>query len=116
MAGDHAVAEDVLLVEPEFRRAMRDESIQLNERSRIEQEIESFARRQLAPRVLALDPDGSPAEQRLGSHPIELGQPFFIRRHRRRTSRCPCAKTDAIIVVHIDLMSARRCLTLFIAK
>jgi hypothetical protein len=48
--------------------------------------------------VLALDPDGSPAKQGLGSHSIELAQSFITRRHRGRTSRCPCAKTEAIIV------------------
>ena len=51
-------------VEPELRRAMRDERVELDERARVEQQVEALARRQLAPGVLALDADGAAAQQR----------------------------------------------------
>jgi len=44
-SGHHAVAEDLLLGEPEIGRAVRDEAIQLDERAGIEQHVEPLARR-----------------------------------------------------------------------
>ena len=61
VAGDDAVAEEVLPVEAELRRAVGDERVELDERPGIEQQVEALARRQLAPGVLALDPHRSPA-------------------------------------------------------
>ena len=56
VAGDDAVAEDALLVEAEVGRAVGHERVELDERARVEQQLEPLARRQLAPRVLLLDP------------------------------------------------------------
>ena len=113
MAGDDAVAEDVLLVEPELGRPMGDERVELDERAGIEQEVESLARGQLAPGVLSFDPDGSPAEQRLGAHPLEPAQSLFIRRHRGGTLPVSLRKDGcAIIAAHIDAVhepATRRC-------
>ena len=95
VAGDDAVAEDVVVGQSEFRRAMRDERIELDERAGSSSRVESLARRQLSPRMLALDPDGAAAEQRLDAHLLEPLEPFLVRRHGDRTSWCPCAKTTA---------------------
>ena len=102
VAGHDTVAQHVVLGETEFGGSMGDEGIELDERARIEQEIEPLPGRQLAPGVLTLDPYGPATEQRLGPHLIEPAQSLIIRRHRGRTSRCPCAKTEMIIVAHIE--------------
>src|SRR4029453_12583973 len=68
VSGDDAVAEDLLLGHPEFRGSMGDERIQLDERSRIEQQVEPLASGQLARAVLALDPRVAPPEPGLFPH------------------------------------------------
>src|SRR5690606_1576039 len=74
VAGDDAVAEDLLLLEAEARGAVRDEAVQLDEAALVEQEVEPLARGELAARVLRLDA-GLPAAQ-LGLAPqlLELLQ------------------------------------------
>ena len=81
VAGDDAVAEEVLPVQPELRRAMRDERVELDERAGIQQEVEPLARGQLAPGMLALDPHRSPTQARLRAHPLEARDPLGVRRH-----------------------------------
>ena len=83
VAGDDAVAEDALLVEPEVRRAVRDERVELDERARVEQQVEALARGQLAHRVLPLDAGRSPTLPRLRAHPLESRDPFRVLRHVR---------------------------------
>ena len=65
VTGDDAVAQVALAVQAEVSRAVRDERVQLDERIRVEQQLQSLARRQLAAIVLLLDPLLSPAETRL---------------------------------------------------
>jgi hypothetical protein len=48
-----------LPVEAEVAGAVRDERVDLGEAAVVEQQVEALARRQLAPRVLLLDPCGS---------------------------------------------------------
>ena len=79
--GHDAVAQDVLLVEPEVSRPVRDERVELDERARVEEQVESLARGQLAPRVLALDADRSPTELRLPAHPLQALEALFAGRH-----------------------------------
>ena len=67
-------------VEPELGRPVGDERVELDERSGIEQEVEPLAGRQLAPRVLALDPDRAATEQRLGAHLLEAGEALLVGR------------------------------------
>ena len=55
MAGDHAVAGDVLLVHAEIDAAMLDEHVPFFEGVGIEQQLEALARGQLAFGVLRLD-------------------------------------------------------------
>ena len=69
------------VVQPELGRAVGDERVQLDERPRVQQEIEPFAGGQLAPGVLPLDPDRSPAEQRLAAHPLQALETLFAGRH-----------------------------------
>ena len=97
VSGDDAVAEEELLVEPELRRAVGDERVQLDERARVQEEVQSLARRELAPRVLSLDADRTAALQRLGPQLLESRDSFGVRRHGRGLLRSPagrlCAKT-----------------------
>ena len=85
VAGDDAVAEVALLVEAEVGGAMRDERIDLGEAVVVEQELESFAGRELAARVLLFEPLRSPAQSRIAAH---RGQPFELvgSRHARTPS------------------------------
>ena len=82
VAGDDAVAERMLVGDPEFGRAMDDIPIELDERAGVEQQLESLARRQLAHRMLLLDSRGSPAGQRFIAHRVEPGESFVVRGHR----------------------------------
>jgi hypothetical protein len=59
---------------------MRNEGVELDERVGIEQEVEAFARGQLAPTVLLLDSVFAAAEQRLGAHRLQSRNAFFVRR------------------------------------
>ena len=81
VAGDDAVAEEVLAIQPELRRAVGDECVELDERSGVEEEVEALARGELAPGVLALDPHRSPTLARLLAHPLEARNPFGVLRH-----------------------------------
>ena len=62
VAGDHAVAEEALLVQTEVVDARVTNASELDERPRVEQQVESLARRQLAARVLLLDSRRAAAE------------------------------------------------------
>ena len=81
MPGHHAVAEDVLAVQAELRRSVRHERVELDERPRIQQQVQAFPRGQLSERVLPLNSDGAAAEVRLGPHSLELLEPFVARGH-----------------------------------
>ncbi len=81
MAGDDAIAEEELAVEPEIRGAVRDERIQFHEAARVQEEVQALARGQLAEGVLALDSHGASALQGLGAHPPQLLKPLFAARH-----------------------------------
>ncbi len=81
VARDDAIAEDALPVGAELRGPVGDERVELREGAVIEQEVQALARRQLARGVLALDPDRSPALERLGSKLLEAGHPLRVGRH-----------------------------------
>ena len=55
VTGDDAVAQVALAVETEVGRAMSHERVELDERIRVEQQLQALARRQLAAFVLLLD-------------------------------------------------------------
>ena len=63
--GDDAVAQVTLVIKTEVARAMRNERVELGEAVLVEQQIKTLARRQLAARVLLLEPLRSPALPRL---------------------------------------------------
>ena len=65
VAGDDAVAEDLLLVHAEVGAAVGDELVELDEAARVEQQVDALARGQLAGLVLALDALGAAAGRRL---------------------------------------------------
>ena len=70
---------------------MRDERVELDERARVEQQLESFARGQLAARVLLLDALLATAELRLGAHRHQPLEPLLVRRHGISSRRCSTA-------------------------
>jgi hypothetical protein len=74
IAGHHAIAQELLLFEPEARGPVRDEPVQLDEAAVIEQQIEPLARGQLAALMLRFEP--LPAAAQLGLLPelLELLQ------------------------------------------
>ncbi len=95
---DDAVAQDVLLAEPELPRPVGDERVELHERVRVQQQVQPLAGGELAPGVLSLDADRSPALERFRAQLLEPGDPFRVRRHVRGSLRSwarrrPCAKT-----------------------
>jgi hypothetical protein len=55
VARDHAIAVEFLRLQPEVRRPMDDEAIQLDKRALVEKKIEPFARGELAFLVLRLE-------------------------------------------------------------
>ncbi len=57
--GDHAIAERSVLGHAEVGGAVGDESIQLDERTGVEEEVEAFARSELPLLVLLRDPRGA---------------------------------------------------------
>jgi hypothetical protein len=65
VAGDDAIAEDALVLEPEAAAAVDDERVELDEGSGIEQQLEPLARGQLPFGVLLFDALLSAAEPRL---------------------------------------------------
>ena len=84
-AVDLAVAGDDAVAEERFGRgrvAVRDERVELDERSRVEQQVESLARRQLAGVVLLRDARRAAALARRGAHLLESREPLRVRRHR----------------------------------
>ena len=81
MSGDNAIAEEVLAVEAEFRRAMGHERIELHEGAGVQQQLETLAGRQLAPRMLTLHAHGSPTQQGLGAHALETCDPIRVLGH-----------------------------------
>ena len=97
VAGDDAVAEDRCSSRPKSVVAMRDERVELDERPGIEQQVEPLARRQLAARVLLLDP------RRLRRRAATRRASASVGRAARRWSTparppigCLCARTAAI--------------------
>src|SRR5688500_60397 len=61
VAGDDPVAGDSLRRETELLGAVGDEHVELEERARVEQELESFARPELSLGVLGGEPGSAPA-------------------------------------------------------
>jgi hypothetical protein len=61
VAGDHAVAQILLLVEAEIGSAVGDEAVDLHEAAGIEQQVEPLARAELALLVLLRDAVGATA-------------------------------------------------------
>ena len=76
---DDAVAEEVLAIETELRRAVRDERIELHERARVEEQVEALPCRELAPRMLALHPHRASALQGLRTQTLEARDPLGVR-------------------------------------
>ena len=74
VAGHHAVARNLLVRHAEVVAAMLDEHVPFFEALRIKQEIEAFARRQLALGVLGVDALLSAAEPRGRALLLELVQ------------------------------------------
>ena len=72
-----------MLRKPEFGGTMHDEGIKLDERTRVQQQVEPFPGGQLALAVLAVDAGRSPAEQGFGAHLVEAAHALIVRRHRR---------------------------------
>ena len=89
--GDHAVARDALALHPEVVAAVSDEAIDLVEAAGVEQEIESLACRELAGRVLLVDPFlAAPVEARrlqvlqtLADVVAHVSPPNVVRRCRK---------------------------------
>src|SRR5690606_29376283 len=71
-SGNDPVAQVLLLLEPERSRAMRHEAIELDEAALVQQQVEPFARRELAPLVLCPDPRLTTTLLRLSPQRFEL--------------------------------------------
>ncbi|CAB5034379.1 unannotated protein [freshwater metagenome] len=74
VAGDHAVARDLLRLHAEIDRAMLDIHVVFLERARIEERVDALACRQLALAVLRLDAAHAAAQARTGTPALELIQ------------------------------------------
>jgi hypothetical protein len=74
VARHDAVAEDLLILHPEVRAAMRDEPVELDEAARVEQQVDSLARRELAGGVLLLASVLAAPFQCFGVARVELGE------------------------------------------
>ena len=75
MARDHAVAEHLVLIDPEIDRAVHHEAADFDETTdRVEQQIDAFARRELAGFVLFLDAILAAAESCLLIHGVEASR------------------------------------------
>jgi hypothetical protein len=81
-----AVAQVSLAVEPEVRRTVGDERVQLDQRALVEQQRESLASRQLAPSMLLIDSLLPATEHRFRASRLELLDLFAIRGHPRLSS------------------------------
>src|SRR4029453_6866516 len=106
VTGDHAVAEDAVAIA--VGRPRLDERVELDERTRAEEQLDSFPCGELAARVLLVDTVLSPTEERFRAQRPQSLDPFLVRRHGDRPpSNRLCARTAAIIVPGIAA-SARR--------
>jgi hypothetical protein len=98
MSGDDAVVQDPPFVELEILRAVRDDCVELDERAKVQEDVESFASRQLALLVLTVD-----AVLAAGEVGQVARRPKTLDAHVRRACllagresapfRCLCAKT-----------------------
>ena len=73
MAGDHAVAGDLLLLHPEVGAAVHDEAVHLHEGARVEEQLDPLAGGELARLVLLLDALGAAAGERAAVELVEGG-------------------------------------------
>jgi hypothetical protein len=78
-AGDHSVGQGPVVLDPEAVGPMAGEHVELDERARVEQPLETFADGELAPLVLALDRRGRAGVQRLFTQLVELLQALLDR-------------------------------------
>ena len=108
VAGDDAVAGRAVLVHPEVVVAMLDEHVPLFEGVGVEQQLDAFARGQLALLVLRLDALLAAAEPRAGAFGLELlddvvhvvvpsGQLFVDSDCSKRSSRLRAAADGATL-------------------
>src|SRR5579875_2240222 len=87
MPGDDAVAQELPLVEPERGRAMDRETVELDERSLVDERLDALARRALPARALPLVRGFARRRERFGAHALEprvrvLARGFRSRHHR----------------------------------
>ena len=71
VAGDHAIAQDALLVEPEVGGSMRHERVELHERAGVEKQVQPLACGQLALGVLLRDTLDAASHARLCAQLVE---------------------------------------------
>jgi hypothetical protein len=90
VAGHHAVAEVLLVLEPEVGGAVDDEAVQLHERALVQEHVEPLARGELAALVLRLDALAPAAHLRLAAHLLQLLQ---LSPHRHADAR-PCFRVN----------------------
>jgi hypothetical protein len=83
-AGDHAIARDALVGHAELGDPVLDEHVELLERALVEQEVDAFARGELALGVLAGDAPHPAADPRLFAPFLEFCQDVL---HAARPSR-----------------------------
>ena len=74
VAGDNAITVGAVLRQPEVRRAMPGEGVELDERSGIEQQIDAFPGGELALGVLALDGRGGGGMNVLVHPAVQVGE------------------------------------------
>ena len=91
VTGDDAVAEERLVAPV----AGRDEGIELDERSRVEEQVDALAGGQLAGRMLLVDAVGTTPEPRCRSHLVEAAQPVCVVGHGIRSHRSASLRKDA---------------------
>ena len=73
-AGDHAVAQNLLVGQAEFVAPMGDEAVQLDERLLVEEEVQPLPGRELAAPALRLEPGFAPAQDRLAPERLQTLQ------------------------------------------
>ena len=78
-AGDHAVAGDALLLHAEVVAAVLDEHVELLERAFVEQDVDAFARGELALGVLGRGALGPAPRASLGAAAVEFVEDFAHR-------------------------------------
>ena len=74
VAGDHAVAVGPVVGQAEVGRAVPGERVELDERARVEQQVDALPGGQLAPGVLPLDGLGRAGVDVLVHPPVQVGQ------------------------------------------